>query len=150
MTYEELVRNKVIESYEVDSEEIASKIKDARHDIGVAQEIKGIDLDWAYGIAYNGIREIATAYAWHLGYRPRGVNKHYNTFKFLEVALPDRFQKEVGLMQKIREKRHQIVYDSRGIISETEAKDVIAFSQQFLKEIMDLLPKKIMELSEQE
>lgn len=147
MTYEELVKAKIIEPYDVTNEEIAAKIQDARHDIEVAQNMANLDLDWAYGIAYNGIRETATAYAYYLGYRPRGGAKHYNTFKFLEEALPDRFLKEVSLMQKIREKRHQVVYDHRGIISETEAKDVIAFSKRFLDEILDLLPKEIVELT---
>lgn len=147
MTYEDLVKARIIEPYEVGNEEIAAKIRDARHDIDVAQNMAGMDLDWAFSIAYNGIREVATAYAYHLGYRPKGNAKHYNTFKFLEEALPDSFQKEVSLMQRLRKKRNQVVYDSRGIISETEAKEIIAFSKKFLDEILDILPKDITRLT---
>lgn len=145
MTYERLVKSRVIEQYKVSVEEIAEHLRVARRDIHVAQDVG--DLDWAFNIAYNGILQTALAYMYHEGYRPRGEGKHYNTFRFLEEALPQDFKKEVKLLQKLRKKRNQAVYDAVGIVSETEAKNIISFSVRFLNEILDLLPEQVVELS---
>lgn len=44
MTYERLVKSRVIEQYKVSTEEIAEHLRVARRDIHVAQDVG--DLDW--------------------------------------------------------------------------------------------------------
>ena len=148
MSYESLIKRRIIEPCEVVDEEIAGHLRAAGQDRQTAEYMAGMDLDWAFNIAYNSILQAALAYMYWQGYRPRGEGKHYNTFEFLKTALPKEFQKDINLCQKLRKKRNRSVYGERGLISETEAKNIVSFSKRFLNEIGELLPGNIVEMSE--
>lgn len=147
MTYEKLIRLRIIEPCKVTDEEIAGHLHAARQDRMSAEYMANNDLDWAFNIAYNSILQAALAYMYWQGYTPRGEGKHYNTFEFLKEALPNELQKEIARCQKLRKKRNRSVYGERGLISETEAKNIVSFSKRFLDEISDLLPRHIIEMS---
>lgn len=149
MTYERLLKTRIIETCDVSDSEIAGNLRAARKDIATAEHVKSTDIDWAFNIAYNGILQTAIAYMYHEGYRPRGEGKHYNTFEFLKEALPKKMHKEIAMCQKLRKKRNRSVYGQRGTISETEADNIISFSRRFHEEISDLLPEKIIKMSEE-
>lgn len=149
MPYEKLLENRIIEPVEVSDEEIAGRLRAASRDIEVAQSVAGLDLDWAFTIAYNGILQTALAFMYSKGFRPRGEGKHFNTFRFLKEALPEAFEKEISLMQKLRKKRNQAVYQSKGMVSEKEAQNIIKFSLDFLNEIMGLLPEGITKIAKE-
>lgn len=112
MNLENFLKERAIEPAKVTDGEIAEHLRVADHDIGVAQSVAGLDLDWAFTIAYNGILQSALAFMYLKGYRPRGEAKHYNTFRFLKAALPGEFQKEITRLQKLRKKRNQAVYQT--------------------------------------
>lgn len=143
MIYKKLLNDRIIEPCEVSDEEIADHLRTAQRDIDVAQDVEDLDLDWAFTIAYNGILQTALSFMYSKGYRPRGEGKHLNTFKFLSAALPKELQGQIGRVQKLRKKRNQAVYRRTGVVSETEAKDIIAFSHKFHEEIVHLLPNQI-------
>lgn len=147
MSYESLIKRRIIEPCKVSDEEIAGHLNAAWRDRQTAEYIATMDLDWAFNIAYNSILQAALAYMYWQGYRSRGEGKHYNTFEFLKEALPSEFQKDIDRCQKLRKKRNRSVYGGRGQISETEAKNIVAFSKKFLDEISDLLPENIVEMS---
>lgn len=104
MLYENLLKQRVIEPTKVSKEEIAEHLRVAMHDASVAQNISSIDLDWAFTVAYNSILQIALAYMYLQGYRPRGEGKHLNTFRFLKITLAKEYEREIGRLQKLRQK----------------------------------------------
>lgn len=130
-------------------EEVAGHLRAARQDRQSAEFIAGNDLDWAFNIAYNSILQAALAYMYWKGYKPRGEGKHYNTFEFLKESLPGELQEDIKLCQKLRKKRNRSVYGERGLISETEAKNIVSFSKRFLDEISGLLPDNIIKMSKE-
>lgn len=150
MSYEELLRLRIIEPVEITDEEVAALLAVARRDIETAKNVIGIDLDWAFAIAYNSILQLTLAWMNHLGYRPRGEAKHINTFKFLQETLPEERQPIVRRLQKMRKKRNASVYRQRGLISEREAHEVIAFAEDYYQEIEATLPSKIARMSREE
>jgi uncharacterized protein (UPF0332 family) len=149
MTFDDLVNRRMIERTSVSDDEIAEHLGIGRHDIELAQLVSTQDLDWSFNIAYNGILQTATAYMRFKGYRPRGEAKHYNTFVFLARALPAEYVHDIDRVQKMRTKRNQAVYDTRGAISEKEVKDILDFAQRFTAEITELLPERIVALSKE-
>lgn len=149
MTFDDLVKRRMIETTTVSDEEIAEHLRVARHDINLAQLMSTQDLDWSFNIAYNGILQASIAYMNHLGYRARGQAKHYNTFVFMEQALPSEFAHTIGRVQKMRAKRNLAVYNTRGAVSEKETKDILAFSERYYAEVAGLLPSHIVKLSEE-
>ncbi len=149
MSYEKLLKKQMIEPTRVSNKELAEHLFSARHDIKVAQNVQAIDLDWAFNIAYNGILQSALTLMYHKGYRPKGEAKHYITFEFLKDTLSSEWAPKVNRIQKLRQKRNLAVYEHRGIVSETEAKDTIEFASRFYGEIEAILPKEVVTLSHQ-
>ena len=147
MPFDNLLRQRAIERYRVSDEEVAGHLQAGKHDIDFASSIAGQDLDWAFTIAYNGILQTSLAFMYQRGYRPTGEAKHYNTFRFLAEALPHEYAARISLLQRLRAKRNQAVYRSRGIVSAREATDMIAFSMQFYEEILGLLPREIVRMA---
>lgn len=146
MPYEDLLKQRVIEPARVSKGEITEHLRVAKHDVSVAQNIASIDLDWAFTVAYNGILQTALAYMYSSGFRPRGEGKHLNTFRFLKAALPESYSKEIARLQKLRQKRNMAVYQTRGIVTEKEAKDIIKFADRFFEEIINLMPEEYRKL----
>jgi len=141
MSYEDLLRQRVIEPVEVSKKEILEHLRLARHDISISRDIASIDLDWAFNITYNGILQTALAYMCSEGYRPRGEGKHLNTFRFLKASLPEAYKKEVDRLQKLRRKRNRAVYETRGIITKKEMEAVIGFAEDFFEEMLGFMPE---------
>lgn len=150
MSYEELLKARIIEPVSVSNEEIADLLKVARRDIETATRLKNFDLDWAFAIAYNSILQLTLAWMNYLGFRPRGEAKHANTFTFLEEALPKERKSIVERLQKMRKKRNTTIYKKRGLISERDAHMVIDFATEYYKEIEATLPDRIVKLSQKE
>jgi len=150
MSYDELLKARIIEPIEISAGEIAELLNVARRDIDTANKVLNVDLDWAFAIAYNSILQLTLAWMNSLGYRPRGEAKHVNTFKFLEETLPKEKQPTIKRLQKMRKKRNATIYRHKGLVTEKEALDVISFANQYFKEVKAILPKEIVKLSEQE
>jgi hypothetical protein len=143
MTFDDLAKRRMIEKTIVSDDEIAEHLRVGYHDISLARTLSTQDLDWSFNIAYNGILQVSTAYMNHLGYRARGKAKHYNTFVFLSIALPSEYAHDIDRIQKMRAKRNLATYETRGIVSEREAKDIVTFAERFFTAISDLLPPHI-------
>jgi len=142
MSFEELLRRRAIESVTTTPREIAELLAVARRDIKTSQAMLNTDLDWAFAIAYNGILQMSIAYMNHLGYRPRGEGHHYNTFRFMEEALPEDAQM-IRRLQKLRRKRNTTIYEQPGLVSEQEALDVVQFASRYYSVIEAKLPSDI-------
>lgn len=142
MSFEELLRKHAIEPVEVTPREIADLVALSRRDINAAEAMLNTDLDWAFAIAYNGILQMSIAYMNHLGYRPRGEGKHYNTFRFMEEALPEDAQM-IRRLQKLRRKRNTTIYEQSGLVSATEAEDVVGFASRYHASVAAKLPRDI-------
>ncbi len=142
MDYGELIRRRAIEPVTVTPREIAELLALSKRDIRAADAMLSTDLDWAFAIAYNGILQTSIAYMNSLGYRPRGEGKHFNTFRFMAESLPE----EAAMMrrlQKLRRKRNSTIYETAGLVSEKEARDVIEFASRYHATILARLPREV-------
>lgn len=142
MSFEELLKRRDIEPVTVTAREIAELLALSKRDIRASEAMLNADLDWAFAIAYNGILQLSIAYMNHLGYRPRGEGKHYNTFRFMEEALPDEAL-IIRRLQKLRRKRNATIYEQSGLVSEKEARDIIEFASHYYTSIEAKLPREI-------
>lgn len=129
--------------------EIAGLLKVARRDTRTAQTLTTTDLDWAFAIAYNAILQLSIAYMNTQGYRPSGEGKHYNTFRFMEEAFPEDAVM-IRRLQKLRKKRNTTIYEQPGLVSETDAHDVIEFAGRYYEEITSRMPREITRIGDDE
>ena len=149
MSFEELLRKRAVERVTITPREIAGLLEVAKRDTRTAQALTMTDLDWAFAIAYNAILQLSIAYMNSLGYRPRGEGKHYNTFRFMEEALPEDAVM-IRRLQKLRKKRNTTVYEQPGLVTEKEAHDVIEFASRYYETILAKLPKDVRNLAPKE
>ncbi len=147
MNFEKLLNERVIEPYEVSSEEIAYLLGVARRDLRTGKTVSQSNLDWAFAITYNSILQLSVAYMNYLGYRPRAGAKHVNTFKFMEKALSKDQQSMVRRIQKLRRKRNITIYERAGEITEKEVRDIVEFATRYYNEVESKPPKAIIEKS---
>jgi hypothetical protein len=142
MSFGELLRKRAVEPVTVTPREIAELLALSKRDIKASDAMITTDLDWAFAIAYNGILQMSIAYMNFLGYRPRGEGKHFNTFRFMEEALPEDAQM-IRRLQKLRKKRNITLYEQSGLVSEKEALDVVQFAARYYEAIAAKLPVEI-------
>ncbi|MFP3950402.1 MAG: HEPN domain-containing protein [Candidatus Micrarchaeia archaeon] len=133
MSLEELLAEGIVEEFENTPELIEQTRRSADKDLKTAKEVFGIgNYDWAYVIAYNSMLQAARAFMFNLGYRPKGENKHLSVVKFASSEMPMKAIPLVNLFNKMRERRHKLVYEVRGTVSESEAEGAIKKAEEFI------------------
>lgn len=131
MSIEELVRNGNIHIFHATPAEIKKSMEIARRDIALAESIVKESLDWSYSIAYNAVLQASRAYMFFRGYRPESNEAHKNTFEFMQVAVP--IKETISYFDRVRKKRHQIVYNETGLATEAEVKYLIEQAKDFIE-----------------
>jgi len=69
------------------------------------------------------------------GYRPRGSEQHATVVEFVEERMGPAYAAQVRLFDQMRRKRHRVIYEVAGLISQKEAEQVIAFASEFVGKI---------------
>jgi uncharacterized protein (UPF0332 family) len=74
------------------------------------------------------------------GFRPStGEGQHKVAVQFAEIALGEKFQDEIYIFDKMRSKRHRVIYDVSGIISLKEARQAFEFAVKFVDKVVELV-----------
>lgn len=147
MDYQELLSKGLIKPFKTSRSQIRSRIELAKRDIRTARVTMAHDRDWAFGIAYNAILQATRALMFAKGFRPRaGPGQHKVAVQFAEITLGEQFQDEIHIFDKMRSKRHRVIYDVSGLISQAEARQAFDFAVRFVgmveKMLVDLLLKE--------
>jgi uncharacterized protein (UPF0332 family) len=142
MTFDDLLSKGLIKRYKATPGQVKSRIELAQRDLRTAGSLISTDPDWSYSIAYNAILQATRALMFAGGYRPgTGEGQHKGAVLFAEVALRERLKDKIFIFDKMRTKRHKVVYDLSGVISEAEAREAVGFAEQFVSEIEERLAR---------
>jgi len=139
MPYQPLQRAGLIEACTVNEKEIRDLLEVARRDVKTASGLMSIDLDWALIAAYNAALQAGLAFMYSKGYRPRGSDRHKTVIRFLRATLDSSFKSQLNRLDRMRKKRHQVVYRVAGAVSETEAKATIEFADNFVTQVGEFI-----------
>jgi len=129
---DDLVRKRRIHRHRASTEEIDRLLDLADRDIRLARRTIAEDWDWAFSIAYNAVLQASRAYMYSRGYRPAAEQGHKNTFAFLRATLGDDLASTIGYFDRMRKKRNQAIYDAAGLITESEARSILAHTIRFV------------------
>ncbi|MFC1480041.1 HEPN domain-containing protein [Candidatus Omnitrophota bacterium] len=143
MNFENLLRQGKIKPIRTSSEEIKEILSLADRDIKMASFVITQDWDWAFSIAYNASLQASRAYMHSKGYRASSNQGHKNTFEFMKIALGEEHKDLIGFLDRMRPKRNRAIYDISGSITETEVKELLEKSKQFVQIINEILPRNI-------
>ncbi len=132
MSIEELIKEGSIHPFEATHGEIDKALKVARRDLALAEGLLQENLDWCFSIAYNAVLQACRAYMFYLGYRPASTEAHKATFEFMQFAIEEPFKQSITYFDRARKKRHRTIYDQVGVVSETEAEQLLTRAREFL------------------
>lgn len=132
MAYESLIQQNKIKAYHARPSEVQQLLRLATRDLAAAARNLNEDADWAYSMAYNAVLQSGRAWMFHEGYRPRGAEGHAVVVEFVGESFKDRYTAEVALFDQMRRKRNRVIYETAGIISISEAKQVLEFAQKWV------------------
>ena len=132
MKYDELVSAGRIRPEKISQKEVSQAMELAERDLRVARKMGTDERDWGFVVAYNAVLQAARAYMFSEGFRPASAEAHKNTLAFMAVALGKTHQALVTYLDRMRRKRHRVVYDQAGLISEKELRGLLARAQEFV------------------
>ena len=86
-------------------------------------KVVGLAEDWRFNIAYNAALQAATAALAAPGLRAAREQHHYRTVQSFALMI-GWSAAEVGRLDRFRKKRNIIGYESAGVVSEREAREM--------------------------
>jgi uncharacterized protein (UPF0332 family) len=143
VNYQDLIDKGLLKKEKIDFEQINKVMEKARKKI-ISSKIlaeRGNDED-AYTLAYEAMLLAGRALVFSYGLRPRTVGSHKTVVEFTRRMVGDRYHTLVLKFDKMRKKRHYIIYGPLTDISHTEAQNAIENACEFLEKIKQEIEAK--------
>jgi uncharacterized protein (UPF0332 family) len=141
MKYDELLKSGRIRKEKVSRPEVGRALERAERDLQTARELMERDRDWSFAVAYDAVLQASRAYMFARGFRPTSSESHKNTFAFMRLAMGKDYEKLMAYFDRMRNKRHQAIYETAGLITETEAHNILEKAGSFVALIREELKK---------
>lgn len=130
MTWKELLDANRVEKHTTSRQELDDLRKAITRNIHDAA-ITGLSADNKFGLAYETgllLAKMAVACA---GYRVKGQGAHQSTFISLKIAVGAAINETASYLDRCRRKRNEISYDTAGLVSDTEAEELLSNVEEF-------------------
>jgi uncharacterized protein (UPF0332 family) len=93
--------------------------------------IQELSDDNRFGIAYQAALLSAKMAIACAGYRVKGQGAHQTTFQALKLAMGSAVNAMADYLDRCRRKRNEMTYDSEGVVSSTDATELLAKAREF-------------------
>jgi len=133
-------RNKWLTPHETSAEEIAALLAIVERDLANAK-VAGLADDWKFNIAYNAALQAATAALAAAGFRAAREQHHYRTVQSLALTIGWPAVK-VERFDRFRKKRNVIGYESAGVVSEREAREMHELASELRDSVREWLKSR--------
>ena len=111
--------------------------------------VEAISADWRFAAAYDAALALATIPLEGAGYRTRGAGHHVTTFEALPLTMGESLRDLADYLGRCRKRRNEVTYHRAGVVSPSEAEDVIgrvlAFRDQVEQWLRDNRPHLVRE-----
>ena len=145
MSLKQLLENKKLKEHKTTKEEILCLLQLIKRDIKDAQ-VQYLSSDRKFTTAYNAVLQSATILLYCKGYKTRGTGHHYTVFNAMKEILGKEYYDLSYYFDSCRAKRNLTDYTSAGVVSETEAEELLAESKKFKEVILQWVQKKYPDL----
>ena len=122
MSLRDWQKNSWLVEHKSSPEEIAALLAIVERDLANAK-VAGLADDWRLGIAYNAALQAATAALAASDFRAAREQHHYRTIQSLALTIGWPAAK-VERFDRFRKKRNMIGYETAGVVSEQEAREM--------------------------
>ena len=144
MTLENWLANAWLRQHESSPQEIEDLLRIVERDLVDAR--CNLSADWRFGIAYNAALKLCFVLLHASGYRAERNLQHYRTIQALPLILGAERKGDVDYLDACRVKRNQAEYDRVGVVSDSEAEELIKFVEEFRKDVYKWLKAEHTEL----
>jgi hypothetical protein len=128
MTWKELLDADRVESHTTSKQELddlRSAVNRNLRDAGIPQ----LSADNRFALAYEAALLLAKMAIACAGYRVKGQGAHQTTFAALKLAIGSTLAKKASYFERCRRKRNALSYDTAGVVTDTEAAEILAQAQ---------------------
>ncbi len=101
-----------------------------------------LSTDWQFGIAYNATLKLCTILLFAAGYRPEKNLAHYRTLQALPLILGAVRKDDADYLDTCRAKRNTAEYDSAGLITPEEARELVTFAVELRVDVKAWLARE--------
>jgi hypothetical protein len=133
---EGLVEAGLMKPFEGSASQVKARLELAKRDIRVATATRAHARDWPFSIACNVILQATRASMFSRGFRPAAEEEqNKGAAQFAETVPGGQFKEDIHIFDKMRSKRNRVIYDISGGISQTEARQALAFPVRYVEAV---------------
>ena len=140
MTLADWQKNKWLVAHKTSPQEIEGLLAIVERDLANAKVAELAD-DWKFNIAYNAALQAATAALAAAGFRAAREQHHYRTVQSLALTIGWMAAK-VNRFDRFRKKRNIVGYETAGVVSEREAREMHELAIELREDILAWLKKQ--------
>lgn len=137
MNLSDLLREDRVRKVSEDKKQAEENLRAAERDLKVASKTIKVDCDWAFIMAYNAMLHAARALMFADGYEPVGEEKHKAAVDYADVKIGAKYRDKINLFDRMRKRRHAVLYEKIGAVSEHEADFAIKTAAEFVEKIKE-------------
>ena len=140
MTLKSWEKNGWLLRHKTSPQEIRDLLRIATRDLSDC-DAKGLSPDWRFNIAYNAALQAATAALAAAGFRAAREQYHYRTIQSLALTIgwP---AVQVDRFDRFRKKRNILGYETAGVASEREAREMHELATTLREDVLAWLRKQ--------
>ena len=140
MSLRDWQKNSWLVEHKSSPEEIAALLAIVERDLANAK-VAGLADDWRLGIAYNAALQAATAALAASGFRAAREQHHYRTIQSLALTIGWPAAK-VERFDRFRKKRNIGGYETAGVVSDQEAREIHELAVGLRNDVLAWLQKQ--------
>jgi len=139
MSLENWAKNGWLRPHKTTAREIADLFGIVDRDLVEAE--RATSDDWKFGIAYNAALKLCTILLNASGYRPDRLQAHFRTLQSLPLILGSERHGDAKYLDNCRKTRNTAEYESAGLVSESQARELIDFTKRLREDVIEWLKK---------
>ena len=145
MSLQEWLKNGWLRPHQTSPQEIAGLRAVVKRDLKASADAN-LDADWRFAIAYNAALQCAALALYAAGFEaPKGGGAHHRTIESLRLTLGDD-GKVTEPLQAFRAKRGGGIYETTGIASDGEIRELRALATSLQERVLKWLQARHPEL----
>ncbi len=137
----------LIKKDNIEPSQVLNIIKKSRRSIRSAKLIMEDDSENSYQLSYEAMLLAGRALVFSFGFRPRAAGSHRIIVDFSKEILGKETKTLVYKFNKMRKKRHYLIYGTGLYISEIDSRNAIVSAVQFLRHVIRFIREKIYDKS---
>jgi len=77
------------------------------------------------------------------GYRAQEEEQHKIVVEFVKATFEGKYDDFIEMFDRVRRKRHEVIYDEEGMISEFEANENLKIANEYIKIVEERIKKRV-------